>query len=306
MPLHLLDANIPQNNPDDRKITAQLYGGDQDMRVRQELLLGVGGLRALKALGVEPDVCHMNEGHSAFLAIERVARTMEKHNIEFAAAKQIVAAGNVFTTHTPVEAGNDMFPPYLVESYLDPFLKRLKVDKDELIGLGRQRPGDKSEPFCMTVLAIRLANHINGVSKLHGRVSRTWAQHLPELPKTTSPSNRSPTASTPRASSAPRCISFTIGISVPIGATGSLIRRVGRGRRRFPTPSCGAITNGVANGWSHSRAGEFGSNCKPGARPPLRLRSPTKCSTPKRLPSVSPGALPLTSGPPCCSAILID
>jgi starch phosphorylase len=154
------------------------------MRVRQELMLGVGGLRALVALGAEPTVCHMNEGHSAFLAIERVATMMERHGIDFPTAKQIVAAGNVFTTHTPVEAGNDMFPPYLVENYMEPLLKRLKIDKAEFLGLGRQRPADPNEPFCMTVLAIRLANHCNGVSKLHGRVSRhMWRNIWPDVPE---------------------------------------------------------------------------------------------------------------------------
>jgi starch phosphorylase len=183
-PLYLLDCNIPQNNADDRKITAQLYGGDQDMRVRQELILGVGGLRALAALGVEPTVCHMNEGHSAFLALERVASTMEKQGVDFPTARQIVAAGNVFTTHTPVEAGNDMFPAFLVESYLEPFRKRLGLEQHDLLGLGRQRPGDAHEPFCMTVLAIRLANHCNGVSALHGKVSRRmWKNIWPDLPE---------------------------------------------------------------------------------------------------------------------------
>ena len=184
VPLYLLDCNIPPNSPEDRKITAQLYGGDQDMRVRQELILGVGGLRALAALGIEPTVCHMNEGHSAFLALERVASTMEKHKVDFPTARQIVSAGNVFTTHTPVEAGNDMFPAFLVEAYLEPFRARLGLEKDELLGLGRQRPGDAHEPFCMTVLAIRLANHCNGVSKLHGKVSRRmWRNIWPDLPE---------------------------------------------------------------------------------------------------------------------------
>lgn len=183
-PLYLLDCNIAQNSAEDRKITAQLYGGDQDMRIRQEMILGVGGLRALAALGVEPSVCHMNEGHSAFLALERVASTMERGKVDFETARQIVSAGNVFTTHTPVEAGNDMFPAYMVEGYLEPFLKRLSLEKHELLGLGRQRPNDANEPFCMTVLAIRLANHCNGVSALHGKVSRRmWKNIWPDLPE---------------------------------------------------------------------------------------------------------------------------
>lgn len=183
IPLYLLDTNVDQNSPEDRQITAQLYGGDQDMRIRQELMLGVGGLRALWAMGIEPTICHMNEGHSAFLAIERVCQVMERGKVDFKAAHEIVAAGCVFTTHTPVEAGNDMFPPYLVESYLEPYYQRMGIDKDQFLGLGRQHPDDKGEAFCMTVLAIRLANHANGVSKLHGKVSRKmWQKIWPDLP----------------------------------------------------------------------------------------------------------------------------
>lgn len=188
IPLYLLNTNIEQNSPEDRQITAQLYGGDQDMRVRQELLLGVGGLRALRAIGRRPVVCHMNEGHSAFLAIERVANTMEDLKVDYRTAKEIVSAGDIFTTHTPVEAGNDMFPAYVVEQYLEPFWKRMGISKDEFLGLGRQNSSDGGEPFCMTVLALRLANHANGVSKLHGKVSRhMWRRIWPELPESEVP-----------------------------------------------------------------------------------------------------------------------
>ncbi|MGL5096255.1 MAG: alpha-glucan family phosphorylase, partial [Planctomycetia bacterium] len=158
--LYLLDANLPENSREDRDVTAQLYGGDQDMRIRQEVLLGIGGLRALRAMGLDPTVCHMNEGHSAFLAVERLATLMEEKKIDFHTAKHMVSAGCIFTTHTPVEAGNDMFPPYLVDSYMQSYYPRLKVDKEGLLGLGRQRMEDRNEPFCMTVLAIRLANRV--------------------------------------------------------------------------------------------------------------------------------------------------
>ncbi|MFO0944710.1 MAG: alpha-glucan family phosphorylase [Planctomycetota bacterium] len=188
IPLYLLDANIPLNGPEDRQITAQLYGGDQDMRIRQELLLGIGGMQALRLLGIKPTVCHMNEGHSAFLAIDRVCETMEKFGADFETACETVAAGCVFTTHTPVEAGNDMFPPYLVDQYLEPYYRRMKIDRERFLGLGRQHQEDKGEPFCMTVLAIRLANHVNGVSKLHGKVSRRmWKNIWPELPESDVP-----------------------------------------------------------------------------------------------------------------------
>jgi starch phosphorylase len=184
VPLYLLDTNIPKNNNDDRQITARLYGGDQDMRIRQEMILGIGGVRALRALGKPPTVCHMNEGHSAFLGIERIRILMEENHLDFATAREAVIAGNCFTTHTPVPAGNDVFAPQMVENYLGSYIQQLKIDKNEFLGLGRQNPRDPNEPFCMTVLAIRLANKSNGVSKLHGSVSRKmWRAIWPELPE---------------------------------------------------------------------------------------------------------------------------
>src|SRR5262245_37821316 len=117
VPLYQLDANIPQNSPEDRTITSRLYGGDHDMRIRQEMVLGIGGIRALRALGKEPTVCHMNEGHSAFCGLERIRLLMEQRQLDFATAREAVAAGTCFTTHTPVPAGNDMFAPQLVEHY---------------------------------------------------------------------------------------------------------------------------------------------------------------------------------------------
>jgi starch phosphorylase len=183
VPLYLLDTNIPKNGPDDRTITARLYGGDTDMRIRQEMVLGIGGIRALGALGKAPTVCHMNEGHSAFCGIERIRLFMEQNNVDFAAAREAVAAGTVFTTHTPVPAGNDVFGPQQIEHYFGGFLPQLKIDKHEFLGLGRQNPHDHSEQFGMTVLAIRLANRTNGVSKLHGSVSRRmWKNIWPDLP----------------------------------------------------------------------------------------------------------------------------
>lgn len=186
--LYLLDCNVPENSEEDREITAQLYGGDQEMRVRQEIMLGIGGLRAVKALGIEPKICHMNEGHSAFLAIERTVNVMEKFKVDFDTAREVVTAGCVFTTHTPVEAGNDMFPPFLVDQYLQPYYARLGIDKERFLGFGRQNPDDKAEPFCMTVLAIHFANYCNGVSKLHGKVSRRmWKRIWPDLPESDIP-----------------------------------------------------------------------------------------------------------------------
>jgi starch phosphorylase len=183
VPLYLLDTNIPQNNPEDRQITSRLYGGDHDMRIRQEMILGIGGVRALRELGKPPTVCHMNEGHSAFCGLERIRTFMESYQTDFAAAREAVTAGTLFTTHTPVPAGNDIFAPQLVEHYFSGFLPQLKIDKNEFLGLGRQNPRDFNEPFCMTVLAIRLSNGSNGVSQLHGKVSRhMWRNIWPDLP----------------------------------------------------------------------------------------------------------------------------
>jgi starch phosphorylase len=183
VPLYLLDTNIPQNSAEDRAITNRLYGGDHDMRVRQEIILGIGGVRALRALGKPPAVCHMNEGHSAFCGIERIRLLMEEHGLDFASAREAVTAGTVFTTHTPVPAGNDVFAPHLIEHYLGHMLPQLRISMQDLLGLGRQNPHDHNEHFCMTVLALRLANVANGVSELHGKVSREmWRKIWPDLP----------------------------------------------------------------------------------------------------------------------------
>jgi starch phosphorylase len=184
VPLYLLDTNLEENSPEDRLITAQLYFGDKEMRILQEILLGIGGIRALRALGIVPNVCHMNEGHAAFLALERIRLLMEKRGIRFNEACEIVSAGNVFTTHTPVEAGIDHFPGELLEKYFGKYLKTLGLSRDDFLGLGRQNPRDHFESFCMAVLALNLAGHSNGVSELHGEVSRKmWKNVWPELPE---------------------------------------------------------------------------------------------------------------------------
>jgi starch phosphorylase len=172
IPLYLLDTDIESNTPEDRAITGYLYAGDRDMRIRQEILLGVGGVRALAALGIEPTVCHINEGHSAFLALERIRRLMERHGTSFAVAREVVTASTIFTTHTPVPAGIDVFPPDLMERYFASCYAQLGLDRDTFLGLGRQNLADRNESFSMAVLAIRLSGATNGVSALHGRVSR--------------------------------------------------------------------------------------------------------------------------------------
>jgi glycogen phosphorylase len=182
-PLYLLDVNIDTNRPEDRDVTDQLYGGDDDVRIRQEILLGIGGIRALEALGLRPDVCHMNEGHSAFLALERIRLLMEEHKLTFAEAREAAASGNVFTTHTPVAAGIDWFAPDLVDRYFSQYYPRLGLQRHEFLGLGRTNPNDPNGYFCMAILAIRLANRTNGVSQLHARVSREmWRDVWPQVP----------------------------------------------------------------------------------------------------------------------------
>ena len=170
--VYLLDTDIPENSAEDRLITAELYGGDLEMRIRQEIMLGFGGVKALTALGIQPDVFHMNEGHSAFLALERIRENVVERKLDFYSALQIVAAANVFTTHTPVPAGNDSFSRDMMQKYFGKFAKELNIPFDELFSFGHTRL-HPDEPFNMTVLALRLSRHANGVSKLHGEVSRS-------------------------------------------------------------------------------------------------------------------------------------
>jgi starch phosphorylase len=182
-PLFLLDTNLPENRPEDRELTSRLYGGDHDMRIRQEILLGIGGLRALIKLGLEPTVCHLNEGHSAFLGLERINLLMKNRGLSYETAFEVVRASNVFTTHTPVPAGNDHFHPDLVRNYLRSKADELGIGIENLLALGKQDPANRSETFCMTVLALRLSRFTNGVSELHGHVSRgMWQSVWREVP----------------------------------------------------------------------------------------------------------------------------
>ncbi len=182
-PLFLLDTNLPVNRVEDRELTSRLYGGDNEMRIRQEILLGIGGLRALIKLDHEPTMCHLNEGHSAFLALERICLLMKNQGLNFETAFEMVRATNVFTTHTPVPAGNDHFQPDLVRTYLAKKAGDLGLTMDELLALGRQNPNNQNETFCMTVLALRLSRNTNGVSELHGHVSREmWQSIWPGVP----------------------------------------------------------------------------------------------------------------------------
>ena len=169
--LYLLDTDIPENNAEDRLITAELYGGDLEMRMRQEIVLGIGGVHALNALGIEPEVFHMNEGHSAFLGLERIRRFIRDKQLDFYSAVQVAASANIFTTHTPVPAGNDAFPREMMRKYFGTFATELGLPFDEFFSFGQTRT-NTTDPFSMTILALRLSRHSNGVSKLHGEVSR--------------------------------------------------------------------------------------------------------------------------------------
>ncbi|MBK7977784.1 MAG: alpha-glucan family phosphorylase [Deltaproteobacteria bacterium] len=180
--LVLLDPHVPENDERDRAVGTRLYGGDRETRIRQEILLGVGGVIALKALGIVPGVVHLNEGHSAFAVLELARQRMHEDGMSFADAMREVRQKVVFTTHTPVEAGHDRFEPDQVEAHLVGLRESLGLSREGFMSLGRVNPQDAGEPFCMTVLALKCATKSNGVSALHGRVTRRmwhslWPHH---------------------------------------------------------------------------------------------------------------------------------
>ena len=183
--LYLLDTNDFANTAAHRGITSELYGGDAEMRLKQEIVLGIGGWRLLRALGLTPEVCHLNEGHAAFAVLERARTYMEDHKKPFDLSMNITRAGNVFTTHTAVSAGFDRFDPALIRTYLRHYaVDELAISVDDLLAMGRQNPEDNSEPFNMAYLAVRGSGQVNGVSKLHGKVSRGIFQSLfPRWPR---------------------------------------------------------------------------------------------------------------------------
>ncbi len=181
--LYLLDSNVPENAPQFRPVTSRLYGGNLEMRLQQEILLGIGGIKALTQLGIVPMVIHMNEGHSAFAGLERIRVYMQEHGLSFEAASELTASSSVFTTHTPVPAGNDRFPPELMRTYFEDYSRKLNLAFKVFLALGREDPRDEGEQFCMTVLALRLSRFSNGVSRLHGHVSRgLWQKVWPQNP----------------------------------------------------------------------------------------------------------------------------
>lgn len=175
--LYLLDTDIEQNSQEDRAITGQLYGGDSEMRIKQELFLGVGGIRMLNALNIKPTVYHCNEGHAAFCVLERMSNYVQKHNLDFEVAKELVKTSTLFTTHTPVPAGHDAFAEDLMRTYLPHFPGRVNISWDDFMNMGRMHH-DPSEKFSMSVLAVNFSQEVNGVSKIHGRVSREMFQEM--------------------------------------------------------------------------------------------------------------------------------
>lgn len=182
--LYLLDTNLPENSDKDKEITSRLYGGDLELRIKQEILLGIGGIKALELMGMTPTVTHMNEGHSAFLSLERIRLLMEKHKLTFNEAKECHIVSNIFTTHTPVPAGNERFPKELMEKYLKEYVEQnLKINFNEFLKFGKIYPDDPNEWFCMTVLALKLSAYNNGVSKLHKSIShKLWKDIWPGVP----------------------------------------------------------------------------------------------------------------------------
>jgi starch phosphorylase len=178
--LLLLDSNVAGNAPEDRDLTSRLYGGDGRVRIRQELLLGVGGFRALKALGITPSVLHLNEGHSAFAVLEAIRSRMQEEGVDFEEAARRVSREVVFTTHTPVPAGHDRFHKDLLEEHLGPLREALRISQHRLMEFGRENPSNHDEGFCMTVLGLKLSRRANAVSALHGEVSRAmWTVLYP-------------------------------------------------------------------------------------------------------------------------------
>jgi starch phosphorylase len=204
--LYLMDTDVEQNAPWDRELTHRLYGGDQEMRVKQEIVLGIGGVRALRALGIQPAVWHMNEGHSAFLVLERI-RELVDNGLSFEDAAAAVRATSVFTTHTPVPAGHDAFPFHLLDKYFWHYWDALKLDRESFLALGEYQQ-EWGSAFNMTVLALRLAAHTNAVSELHGQVTRRmWKTVWPRAAEVQVP-----------------IVSITNGIHLPTWMAGSLGR----------------------------------------------------------------------------------
>ena len=276
--MYLLDTNFAQNSrTEDRDITDQLYGGDREMRIRQEIVLGIGGYRALKALGLAPTVYHMNEGHSAFLALEHVQNLMEKYAMSFAEARELAAASLVFTTHTPVKAGHDYFSDDLMNRYFGETARRLGMSMPDFLDLGRT---EGIGEFCMTVLALRLASRSNGVSKLHGEVSRQmWQSLWPNVPVDEIPIGHITNG-----------VHFRSWISLELNQLYDRYlgpnwreepanEEVWSGAHSIPAEELWRLMNaGASESGRRGRAAAFATSGSAAARRKLRSKPPTKCS----------------------------
>ena len=249
VPLYLLDTNIPENRlEEDRNLTDRLYGGDRRTRIRQEILMGIGGIRALDVLDLRPKICHMNEGHSAFLALERARQFMTENDVTFWQAKEITATSNIFTTHTPVPAGLERFGFDLIDEHFTDYYRELGLNRNQFIDLGREHMGDY-ELFSMPVLALNMSAKANGVAQLHGVVSRKlWQWMYPGVPEHEIPvivdHQRHPRRDVDqqRDGGAVRPLPQPALARRRMGS-----RRSGRTWTRSRTPNCGAPTNAAAS-----------------------------------------------------------
>ena len=243
--LLLLDSDVEGNAPEDRELTSRLYGGDARIRIRQELLLGVGGFRALKAMGISPGVLHLNEGHSGFAVLEAIRMRMEEEGIAFDAAVPRVSREVVFTTHTPVPAGHDRFDADLIEEHLGPLREALGLSQESLMGLGRENPNNQHETFCMTVLgAAALAARQCGFRAARRSVARDVDRALSAASwKTTFPSDTSPTECTFRRGWRRKCSASTTAIWARTGTSTAAKPASGKASRTWTTANSGRRTS---------------------------------------------------------------
>ncbi len=276
--LYMLDANIEANRPEDRAITAQLYGGDLDMRIRQEILLGIGGMRALRALGIEPTICHMNDGHPAFLALERIRMAMQERGISFAEARTLTMGGNVFTTHTPVPAGIDLFPPHFMDGYFGAYYQQLGISRDEFWqSAGRGRTSDENLSMPSWPCALRAptgeqAPRRGGPRDVAGTVAGTRTDEVPSCitngvhPPTGSPATW------------PACCCATWG---RVGPSSRRIRASGIASTASPTRSCGTPTSAGVSAWWPWPANAWPGNWPTTAPRPAKWPKRRRCSIPR-------------------------
>ena len=255
--LYLLDTNIPDNVlPQDRDITDSLYGGDIDTRIRQEIVLGIGGMRALQAMGLKPTVFHMNEGHSAFLALEQIRLYMRDQKLNFDEALEAARASNVFTTHTPVPAGIDLFDPGIMYHYFSEYCAEVGVDFQQFMALGRRNCFNRDERFSMAVLALNTSSYRNAVSRLHREVSQEMFHDLwPQLPAVGSADHLDHQRRAPAelAERRPGAALRSVPAS-PTGASASTIPTSGNRSTTFPTRNCSKCTAAASAAWYRSCA----------------------------------------------------